>query len=51
MPLALAALNVTEYCRANDGVPVITPVAALTVSSVGKPVAPKLVGLLLAVMR
>ena len=50
VPAALVALNVTLDVPAAVGVPETTPVAVLTESPAGNPVALKLVGLLLAVI-
>ena len=50
VPLALIALRVTLVTAAVVGVPEITPVEVLTVKPAGKPVAPKLVGVLVAVI-
>jgi hypothetical protein len=50
VPAALVALIVTLKLPAAVGVPEMTPVVVLTDSPAGKPVALKLVGLLLAVM-
>ena len=49
-PAALVALNATLDVPAAVGVPEMTPVAVLTESPAGNPVALKLVGLLLAVI-
>ena len=49
-PPALVALIVTVEVPAAVGVPVIAPVYVFTLSPEGSPVAPKLVGLLLAVI-
>ena len=48
VPELLVALMVTEEVPEAAGVPEIRPVEVLTLSPVGKPVAPKLVGELLA---
>jgi hypothetical protein len=50
VPPALVALTVTDEVPAVVGVPEITPVPVLTLNPPGNPVAPKLVGLLLAVI-
>ena len=50
VPLALVALNVALNVPAVRGVPKTTPVFALIASCHGKPVAPQLVGLLVAVV-
>jgi hypothetical protein len=50
VPVALVALNVTGEVPAVVGVPEIKPVAVLTDNPAGRPVAPKLVGLLVAVI-
>ena len=50
VPAALVALNATLDVPAAVGVPEMTPVAVLTESPAGNPVALKLVGLLLAVI-
>jgi hypothetical protein len=50
VPAALVALSVTLKLPAVVGVPEIRPVVVLTDSPEGKPVALKLVGLLLAVI-
>ena len=50
VPVALVALNVTLDVPAAVGVPEMTPVAVLTESPAGNPVALKLVGLLVAVI-
>jgi len=50
VPAALLALSATENVPVTDGVPLMTPVVALTLSPKGSPVAAKLVGLLEAVM-
>ena len=50
VPVALVALTVTLKLPAAVGVPEMTPVVVLTDSPAGKPVAFKLVGLLVAVM-
>ena len=50
VPVALVALNVTLDVPVAVGVPETTPVAVLTESPLGNPVAVKLVGLLLAVI-
>src|ERR1700730_11909359 len=50
VPAAFVALNVTLDVPAVVGVPEMTPVAVLTESPAGNPVALKLVGLLLAVI-
>jgi hypothetical protein len=50
VPAALVALNVTLDVPAAVGVPEMTPVAVLTESPAGNPVALKLVGLLVAVI-
>ena len=49
-PLALVALIVTEDVPELVGVPEITPVVPPTVKGLGRPVAPKVVGLLVAVI-
>jgi hypothetical protein len=51
LPPALLALMVELNVPVTLGVPLITPVLVLTLKPVGRPVAPKLVGLLLAVME
>ena len=48
--LAFCAVKVTLNTPSAVGVPEITPVPVLSVSPGGNPVAPKTVGLLLAVM-
>ncbi len=48
--LALAALVVTVKVPLSVGVPLISPVVALTVKPAGNPVAPKLVGLFVPVI-
>ena len=50
VPAALVALNATLDVPAAVGVPEMTPVAVLTESPAGNPVALKLAGLLLAVI-
>jgi hypothetical protein len=50
VPAALVALIVTWYMLAVVGVPEITPVVVFTVKPGGRPVALKLVGLLVAVI-
>ncbi len=50
VPAALVALNATLDVPAALGVPEMTPVAVLTESPTGNPVALKLVGLLVAVI-
>ena len=50
VPVALVAPSVTVEIPTTVGVPEIRPVAALTDKPVGKPVALKLVGELLAVI-
>ena len=50
VPLAFVALTVTVVVPAAVGVPDITPVDVFTEAHDGKPVAPKLVGELLAVI-
>ena len=50
VPAALVALSVTVEIPAEVGVPEINPLAVLTDNPAGKPVAPKLMGLLLAVI-
>ena len=50
VPLALVALIVTASDPAVVGVPEMTPVVVLIESPAGRPDAPKLVGLLLAVI-
>lgn len=50
VPFVLVALRPTEKLPEAEGVPEITPDVVLTVSPAGKPVAPKLEGLLLAVI-
>jgi hypothetical protein len=50
VPTALVALNVTLDIPNAEGVPEMTPVAVLTESPAGNPVALKLAGLLLAVI-
>ena len=50
VPPALVALMVTVYVPAVVGVPEINPVLVFTVSPPGRPVALKLVGLLVAVI-
>ena len=50
VPPALVADTVTDDVAAVVGVPEIRPVAVLTLNPAGKPVALKLVGLLLAVI-
>jgi hypothetical protein len=49
VPPALVALSVTLELPIALGVPVMRPVAAAILRPAGKPVAPKLVGALLAV--
>ena len=49
-PATLVALTVTGVVPGAVGVPEIKPVVVLIDSPAGKPVAPKLVGLLLAVI-
>jgi hypothetical protein len=48
VPDALVALTVTFEVPAADGVPEIRPLVVLTLRPLGRPVALKLVGLLLA---
>jgi hypothetical protein len=50
VPPALVALILTLEVPVAEGVPVIAPVDVFTLSPEGSPVAPKLVGLLLAVI-
>jgi hypothetical protein len=50
VPPALVALIVALYVPAVVGVPEISPVVVFTVKPAGSPVAPKLVGLLVAVI-
>ena len=50
VPAAFVALSVINDCPDAVGVPDITPVAALIDRPEGRPVAPKLVGLLEAVI-
>ena len=50
VPVILVAMMVTLVIPAAVGVPEITPVAVFTVRPVGRPVALKLVGVLLAVI-
>ena len=50
VPLALVALNVTVDVPAVVGVPEINPVVVLTDNPPGSPVAPKLVGVFVAVI-
>ncbi len=50
VPPALEALSVTLELPLADGVPLMRPLVALSVRPAGSPVAPKLVGLLLAVI-
>ena len=50
MPVAFVADTVTDDVPAVVGVPEIRPVAVLTLNPAGKPVALKLVGLLVAVI-
>ena len=50
VPLAFVALSVTINVPAVVGVPVMAPVCELTVRPEGRPVAPKLVGLSVAVI-
>ena len=50
VPAELVALSVTLKLPAAVGVPEITPVVVLTESPAGRPVALKLLGLLLAVI-
>jgi hypothetical protein len=50
VPPALVALIVTWYMSAVVGVPLIAPVVVFTVTPAGKPLAPKLVGLLVALI-
>jgi hypothetical protein len=50
VPALLVALRVTVEAPADVGVPAINPVAVLTDRPDGKPVAPKLVGELVAVI-
>ena len=50
VPAALVALTVAELVPAAVGVPEMSPVEVFTDNPAGKPVAPKLVGLLLAVI-
>jgi hypothetical protein len=50
VPLPLVALNVTLLVPGELGVPLIAPVVVFTESPDGNPLAPKLVGLLLAVI-
>ena len=50
VPVILVALTVTLVIPAAVGVPEITPDAVFTVRPVGRPVALKLVGVLLAVI-
>ena len=50
VPPALVALIVTVYVPAIVGVPEIKPVLVFTLKPGGKPVAPKLVGLFVAVI-
>ena len=51
VPPALLALMVTELVPVANGVPDMTPVVVFTLRPAGNPVALKLVGLLVAVMR
>jgi hypothetical protein len=50
VPPALVALRVTVEVPAAVGVPEINPVALFTVNPAGNPVAPKLVGVFVAVI-
>ena len=50
VPPAFVAVIVTEYIPAAVGVPEISPVVVSTVKPEGSPVAPKLVGLLVALI-
>ena len=50
VPAALVALRVTVEVPAEVGVPEINPLVVLADKPAGKPVAPKLVGLLVAVV-
>ena len=50
VPFPLTALRVTLVVPTALGVPLISPVLVLTLKPVGNPVAPKLVGLLVAVI-
>ena len=50
VPVTLAALMVAFAVPAAVGVPEISPVLVLTLNPEGRPAAPKLVGLLLAVI-
>ena len=50
MPEAFVALNAAAKVPVAVGVPVIAPVLALTLNPEGKPVADRVVGLLVAVM-
>ena len=51
LPLPLVAVMVAAKVPVTDGMPVITPVLRLTLSPAGNPVAPKLVGELVAVIE
>ena len=51
VPLALLAVMVAGKVPATEGVPEITPVVVSTLSPDGNPVAPKLVGVLVAVIE
>lgn len=51
VPLELLALKVTFHVPVAVGVPEVKPEEVLTVRLVGSPVAPKLVGLFVAVIR
>ena len=50
VPPALVAVIDAAKAPVTDGMPLITPVPVLTVSPVGNPLAPKLVGVLVAVI-
>ena len=50
VPTALVALNVIGKTPTAVGVPLISPVLVLTLSPAGSPLAPKLVGELVAVI-
>ena len=51
LPLPLVAAMVAAKVPVTDGMPVIKPVLMLTLSPAGNPVAPKLVGELVAVIE
>ena len=51
VPPPLVAVIVAMKVPVTDGMPLITPVLVLTASPAGKPLAPKLVGELVAVIE